>query len=265
MTLTISHNSGFFSCFTFRLNEIIRFFNENKVLPERVDSSRQFRHFKNNLNDDLTEIIFQKNDLEIKFNQNISLSKSIDEEQFSHYNQINFSEINPLIEKYFSIGDIITNRVNYFKSKYNLNLEKTIGVFYRGNDKITETNIGSYDIFLNKIYETLSKNPGYNILIQTDDQDFINFCRNKLPFISFSELITIPNNPKHVVHYFIYNKTHFAIDFFAATKIMSMCKILITHSGNCGLWSVLYRGNTNNVSQYLNHNNNGGVWYDNYN
>jgi len=262
--LNITHNSGFFSCSSVRLIEIINYFNNNKSLPDLVDSSKQYVHFKNNLSDDLTKIIYINNDMKIDFSDEIKFNKNNTDQQFSNYNEINFNNINPFIEKYFLISPLINQRINYFINSYYLNLDKTIAVFYRGNDKITETNIGSYETYLYKMYELLSKNQDCKILIQTDDQDFINFCYGKIPFTFFKELTTIPNNPNHVIHYFIDNKTDFAINFLSVTKIMSMCKILITHSGNCGLWSVLYRGGTNNVFQYLNHFNNGGVWFNNY-
>lgn len=264
MTLTITHNSGFFSCSTIRLCEIINYFNAHKVLPDEVDSSKQYNYFKDNLSDDLTKIIYSDNDISINYLEDIKFSKSNYENQFSNYSEINFNVINPFITKYFLTSPIVNQRTDYFINKYNFNLSKTIGVFYRGNDKITETNIGSYETYLYKMYELLNKNPDFTILIQTDDQDFINFCYGKIPFIFFNELVRLPNKSNHVVHYYLNNKTDFAINFLSVTKIMSMCEILITHSGNCGLWAVLYRQNTNNVHQYLNHNNGGEIWYDNY-
>jgi hypothetical protein len=264
MTLTISHNSGFFSCSSVRLTEIINFFNNNKVLPDLVDSSRQYSMFKDDLSDDLTKIIYSDNDKKIDYLHDVQFTSSLDETQFSNYNQINFKDVNPFVEKYFSTTDIVNKQIEFYIQKYGLDLSKTIGVFYRGNDKVRETNVGFYEIYLHKMYKALYRNPGFTILIQTDDQDFINFCYGKIPFICFSEMIRIPNDVRHVVHYYIRNKVEFSINFLAVTKIMSMCNILITHSGNCGLWAVLYRQNTNNVSQYLNHNNKGEVWYDSY-
>jgi len=264
MTLTITHNSGFFSCSTVRLCEIINYFNNHKGLPDEVDSSKQYSFFKDDLSDDLTKIIYSDNDKKIEFSHDIIFSFSDDETQFSNYNQININDVYPFVEKYFSTSPIVNQHIQFYIEKYGLDLEKTIGVFYRGNDKVRETNIGSYSIYLHKMLQILTINPGHIILIQTDDQDFINFCYGKIPFICFNEMIRLPNDPRHVVHNYIKNKTGFSINFLAVTKIMSMCKILITHSGNCGLWAVLYRGNTNNVFQYLNHNNTGEIWYDNY-
>ena len=47
MTLIIKHNdSGFFSCCSLRLNDIVDYFNNNKCLPETVNSSNQFTWYK---------------------------------------------------------------------------------------------------------------------------------------------------------------------------------------------------------------------------
>ena len=44
--IKISHNSGFFSCCSVKLTEIVKFINLNKRLPDHVDSSKQFRLYK---------------------------------------------------------------------------------------------------------------------------------------------------------------------------------------------------------------------------
>ena len=48
--LKINHNSGFFSCCSVKLREIVDFINSNKRIPDIVDSSEQFKWYKNNIN-----------------------------------------------------------------------------------------------------------------------------------------------------------------------------------------------------------------------
>ena len=50
----------------------------------------------------------------------------------------------------------------------------------------------------------------------------------------------------------------FSKKYLAITIIMSKCKFIICGSGNCDMWIMFYRGNNNNVIQYLN-----GTWYNN--
>ena len=256
MTLTITHNAGFFSCCTIRLIEIVNFFNNNKNLPIVVDSSRQFDFYKSKP-EDLSKFYFTEKENNIEYNFDIKLSKTGDEEQFSDYKLLNIGDINPFVEKYFSLSDEVNSMVLEMEEKYNINYENTISVFYRGNDKSKETNIGSYDEFLYKTLECSNSNPDKKLIIQTDDQSFLNYFKSKIDnskIIVFDEIPSINPNPTIAVHHTIRpdDKKIFAAYFLAITKIISKSNILITHSGNCGMWAVLFRGNTNNVHQYLN-------------
>ena len=70
MTLTITHNAGFFSCCTIRLIEIVNFFNNNKNLPTIVDSSRQFDFYKSKP-EDLSKFYFTEKENNIEYNSDI--------------------------------------------------------------------------------------------------------------------------------------------------------------------------------------------------
>lgn len=261
--LVITHNAGIFSCCTIRLIEIVNFFNNNKKLPTVVDSSRQFDIYKSKP-EDLSKFYFTEKKDNIEYNFDIKLSKTDDEEQFSDYKLLNITDINSFVEKYFSLSDEVNAMVLKMEKKYNIDYKKTISVFYRGNDKATETNIGSYNEFLNKTLECSNSNPEKKIIIQTDDLDFQNYCKDKIDnskIIVFDEIPSINSNPTIAVHNTVRpdDKKIFAAYFLAITKIVSKSNILITHSGNCGMWAVLFRGNTNNVHQYLNKKNNSQV------
>ena len=261
-TLRITHNAGFFSCCTIRLSKIVDFFNKHKSLPTKVDSSEQFINYKSNFDEDLSKYFFKENDqTEIKYIKDIKITNTYDENQFSNYHFLNLKMISPFIERYFKLSNDVLDIIDILEKKYEINHDNTISVFYRSNDKITETNIGSYETFYQKINECSLKNPNMKILIQTDDQDFLDYCVSKLSnikIIFFDEIPMINNNPTRVIHNII-NKNElktFASYFLAATKILSKSKILITHSGNCGMWAIFFRGNMENVYQYLNQLNN---------
>ena len=79
-------------------------------------------------------------------------------------------------------------------------------------------------------------------------------------------LLILPNNSIYFKDYIRHiNKCNNTVDkvfknenyiysryFLAITVIMSRCKYVVCGSGNCSLWIMLYRKNTNNVYQYLN-------------
>lgn len=69
--LKITHNGGFFSCCNVRLLEILNYFHQNLKLPETVDSSYQFEHYRYR-DGDLSKDFFQdRNDIEIPYQKYI--------------------------------------------------------------------------------------------------------------------------------------------------------------------------------------------------
>ena len=86
--LKITHNAGFFSCCTVRLEKIIEYFNIHQHLPVIVDSSEQFRDYKFN-NEDITCRFFNTTNISFDYEKDINVTKSIDEQQFSDYRLLN--------------------------------------------------------------------------------------------------------------------------------------------------------------------------------
>ena len=43
----------------------------------------------------------------------------------------------------------------------------------------------------------------------------------------------------------------YAKKYLAVTIVMSKCKFVICTTGNCSIWITYFRGNANNVHQYL--------------
>lgn len=268
--LKINHNAGFFSCCTQRLRRIIDFYNENKFCP-LVDSSEQFLFYKINPNIDITDIFFENIiDSNIEISDRIFFTKLKDKidchsDQFTDYRLLNFDKINPFVEKYFKISSVIERKIKFFEQKYNLNYDNLCTIFYRGNDKHTETIIGGYDEFIEKAKQIKLNNDSTKFLIQTDDELFLRAFLLDFPdSIYFNELPRI-HDKNTTVHYQlpIHNRTNAAVDFLCATYIISKCDKIITHSGNCGLWAVLFRGNSEGVIQYLKNNDiENDVWYE---
>ena len=260
--LKINHNAGFFSCCAVKLFSIVKFINSNKKLPDSIDSSQQFNWYKekNNINKDITYDYFEHYD-NIK---NIEVSFSIKyhfQHQFIDYSNLDYKNITPLIKKYFSPSVEINNMINYIKKKYNLIYENICVLFYRGNDKIKETKLCSYDEYLKYANKILIKNPDILFLIQSDETEFIEFIKGKLPDKSFYFKDEIRHMKKcnSTVDKVMKSKNYdFSKKYLAITIIMSRCKYIICGSGNCSEWIMFYRENNKNVIQNLN----GDKWYN---
>jgi hypothetical protein len=199
--LKTTWNAGFFSCCTDILRQLTKYHYENKILPF-LDSSEQWELYKDNGIDDVSVFWFglvkskTEGDITSEFfnriedfndfeNENFSTDclypKVCNEDQYIPYNLINYNYTNKIIDTYFTPSDKVINLYNDLIVKYNIDINKTISVLYRGNDKRLETNLPSYDEMLQKILELKSEFPNHKILIQSDEIDFCNYIKNNLP------------------------------------------------------------------------------------
>lgn len=255
-SLVITHNAGFFSCCSVRLDKIVNYFNENKYLPNIVDSSKSFELYKTNTNVDITNEYFEdyNNITILKPKLNIDY---IENYQFNDYSILDLNNINPLITKYFTPSYSVKEIIKKIENKYNIDYTNICVLFYRGNDKITETSLSSYNDYLEFTQQILAKNANVKFLIQSDETEFINFMKQQFPenHIIFNDEIRHMNKQSSSVDLTMKNNVlEFSKNYLAITIIMSKCKYVICGSGNCSIWIMFYRNNSNNIVQYLNGN-----------
>ena len=253
--LKVSQNAGFFSCCTVRLIEIINFYNNNHVLPI-VDSYDLFELYKLNVKDDISGIFF-KNSEELEsfeINKNITFNNTGEENQFSNYKNLNYDVLLPFINKYFTLTPIIIKKLNKLINKYDLDLNNTCAVFYRGNDKIIETTPPTHDDFINKVKEYKNNNPDVKLLLQTDEKELLDRFMVEFPeTINFKEIPTINKTMSTVAKEYKNNSNKLKIVkyFLASINILSKCKNVISTSGNCEMWIALFRGSGEGMIQFL--------------
>jgi hypothetical protein len=253
--------TGFFSCCSRRLDNIVEYINNNNLkFPDLVDSSFQFNWYKEDKEEDITFNYFEHydniNGINLKGLANISRWA-----QFSDYQLLDFDSIKPVITKYFSPSKNILNIIQDIEKKYNIDYNNICVLFYRGNDKNRETIICDYSEYLVYANKILEINPDILFLIQSDETEFINFISERFPNNSFyfnDEIRHIHRCDNTVDIILKENNSVFSKYYLAITIIMSKCKYIICGSGNCSIWIILYRGNNNNVIQNLNNN-----WYYN--
>jgi hypothetical protein len=166
--LNITHTSGFFSCCSSKLTDIVSFFNKNRKLPEFIDTKEQFSLYKqNNRKDDITFDYFKYNDDEIKYSGYVDYHWMY---QFCDYKKLNYNMILPFVKKYFGITKEIQNIINSIEIKYNLDYLNICVLFHRGNDKCTETKICNYNDTIYQANKIKANNPNI-ILNSTPAQD----------------------------------------------------------------------------------------------
>ena len=113
----------------------------------------------------------------------------------------------------------------------NLNYDNICVLFYRSNDKVTESSIASYEDMINKANIILKDNPDIIFLIQSDETEFIELMLSTFKnAIYFKDEIMHINkdNSKSIVHVCTKEENNkFIKNFLAITIIMSRCKYLI--------------------------------------
>lgn len=253
-TLSVHPSNGFFSNCTIRLLDIILYFNAVKKLPIFVDSSKQFDLYKSGTNmNDITCKYFSNNlDYTVNYQHPIDFREQY---QYTDYETLKFNDLSPFIKKYFSPVEDIKNDITYIENKYNINNYDDICVlFYRGNDKRTETCLPSYESIVEKARTLYNENNNIKFLVQSDEIEFIEKMIQEFPNNSFYFKDEIRTMNKNIISAIGHNDKelnfNYAKIYLAITIIMSKCKYIVCSSGNCSLWIALYRGNTDNVYQY---------------
>lgn len=249
-SLRIFHNAGFFSCCSVRISEIVEFFNTYKKLPRTVDSSFQFSAYKN-INKDLTPEFFKTKDEAFPYKRNIICTR---EDQWLNYKTLDFEGITPIVKKYFSLSDRALEMVKSFETKYQFDYNNIISVFYRGLDKNTETGIAPFEEFIEKADELYKSNNNKRFFIQTDTEEFRDVFTSTFKNSFYLEEAPVSNaSAWGVMHNLvpIDKRESLALTILSSTYMISRTHSIITHTGNCGLWSMYYRGNANNIYQYF--------------
>jgi hypothetical protein len=264
MIVTCTHDAGFFSCCSILLKSIIKHFNQYKTLPSGIESSKQFMKYKpKGMEDcDLRLHYFQDvmNDLPTLLDKHVDHEENDD--QFQNYKSFDYVRLQPFLDIYFSPSNEIRRLVKILLLKYNhlnpQNLKNTCVLFYRGNDKVKETKLCSYEQMIAKAKEVKLANPKTQFLIQSDETEFIDRMFTEFPDCAFcfqDEIKHMSKNEHTNVDQIIDNTSinyKFSKWFLAITIVMSYCGHIICTSGNCSIWIMYYRRNAHNVHQFLN-------------
>ena len=252
--LRVTHNAGFFSCSTLRLVAIMMYYNEHGCLPDEVDSTEQWAFYKAYPSQDLVAELFKAGTEDIPFDGPRIITYEPREVSFTDYSKFLLHNTWPFVQKYFSPSEHVQSIIESFIANYNIDLENTCAIFYRGNDKKRECDIIPYQQFIDKAKEVLNSNPTIKFLVQPDETEFLDAFTSAFPdrCIWFKETPHMRRKDSAIFYELpLAKRPEHAFYFLAAVIVLSKCKHLITHSGNGGMWVVLYRNNFDNVYQFM--------------
>lgn len=268
--LIVDHDVGFFSNVSVKFQRIVEFVNKYHKLPLIVDGSRQFSLYKKDPTVDATFDFFKNYSFFLPRLKNMNFKQKIPYNecyQYRDYSKIyEFQKILPLFNAYFTPSDLVIKKVKEIKTKYFIEPDNCIGVYFRGTDKKTETTIPSYQVFYDKVKNVyLEKNKEENknlkLFLQTDTAQFMDFFnKNKYDWIKDENIIIVNENSTSYTTAGIHNEKlpeenyKDIFNLFATFLLLAKCKYYICSSGNCSAIMMLYRGNGDNVYQFLNGN-----------
>lgn len=241
----LTHNWGFFSCCSTLMFDMARLHGKQNSISTKFS-------FRYSRDEELTCVLneyFLPPDTQIKQIQSQVVSETL--YHHSNYLALPLDEFKPYLQKYFRVNEKVERWKDLFVQKYAIDFDKTIVLSYRGTDKHIELELQPVEKYLLHARKLLHDNPGYRVWIQTDQQQVQDAVMSEFGPGKCFFLDELPaTTGKHGVHEILEtDKVEFSRKMLAAVQLMAACKHLITHTGNVAFWTVLYRGNVNNVIQ----------------
>lgn len=241
-------DAGFFSLCSTSLSDLTQIDSEVQLVKSRA----LFRDYSshNSMSRDLWSRFF-KQPVATRFTLPEDRTYLSQLHHHSVYREIDLARYEPFLKKYFSPSDQVLERCAHFISQYGLDQRQTIAVNVRGTDKHTEVPSPPISTYLELAEEALSEKPTSDLLLVTDQQQYIEVfqSRFKSQLVSFGELPTTYGDI--VIHKQLkkHERESFGVDFLATVLLMSQSETVITHTGNGALWTSLFRGGTVRLTQ----------------
>ena len=246
---SLDDSSGFFCNTTKRLTKVVSLYNKTKELPEHINSKKQYSLYKLH-KDHVVGLDFYEDPRDIEIDDiptNLNIKHSV-HANYSDYSKTEFEKLKPFIQKYFTPKKEIRDLSQKLINKYNIDVDNTCMIYYRGTDHSTETKLTDYNSLLDVINKIKDKP---SIFAQSDDTNFLNYITEQYNNVGIFEenTHTTSTNGIHIDSSNLENYNSIKV-LLAIMLIMAKCKYLIFgSSGNVAYWTVLYRGNMNNVHQ----------------
>lgn len=257
--LTDTHKGGFFSCTFSALNSIVQAYNYCKILPRNINLDACLS-MSCDSSGNLYDAFFSIKDA-ININSCLGAFSDPNKNMYKipiifasrPFREQNYNAISPLWNKYFNLNENMQSLCGQLINKYNINPSETLGVYYRGSDKIKEEQLPTYQEYINKAKETLAKGSFKRVIIQTDEEKFkdlfLSSIKNSFHIdeLGFSET-------GDGVHRELRQKgrgrTKNSEYMLAVVYIFSQLNSLIVNTSHVSYAMCLYRNSVKNVLQY---------------
>src|SRR5439155_13889560 len=168
------------------------------------------------------------------------------------YEDLHFKKLNAYVHNYFNPSSLVKSRIQQFFEKYRICPDRTIGVCYRGTDKVFEVRAISPSRYLSEVKKLLKKHTDLRVLVQTDQKQVRDYLLSEIGPAAFhieGMPVTCSSSAMHITTEKTISNFELGINLLAAVKILAQCKYVVSHTGNVSLWIFLYRGSARNCCQ----------------
>lgn len=233
-----THNAGVTSCLTIRLHEVVEFYEKFGFYPDKIDSSQQFAFYQDYHYQNVADIILGN-----YWMRNLPYVPFKGGWQYFWYDEIFIESLSILGNAVCPLSDNIMTRTKKILN----DLDGRTAILYRGNDKIKEVGRCEYQTIIDMAEESKST----KFFVQTDEQDFYDYFIERYPdTISYEHIPRISRSSNDYVMPIKGLRNAFACNFLASLYSIGQAEKLILTTGNTGIWTMIYRGHTDNVWQF---------------
>jgi hypothetical protein len=242
---------GFFSTFTLLITALMGVYNKYKQLP-KIDGRNLLRHLCDDDRVDMYSYFFHIDEsVEINFEGDMPVPTSNDD-QHTLYKEENIKYYGAFFKRYFNLNKTVSDRIENFKTKYNIDSDKSISIIYRSTDKWTD--MGGFNQIGPGLYYRLAtkiktENPDCRILIQAESDGIVKVFSQGLGAIKIEETLVSAYDDTPLFLSLNSNKLEWAENYIAALFLHSKSKYLVTYTGNSAFFIYMSRGTTKNMYQ----------------
>lgn len=249
-TITLHHNSGFFSNCSVLLMSIA---NANRH-PARLDVSASFTHFTERGKSFQWSEFFCPPPAHFRQRQRHWKRSRVAHRLPHHsvYKLLDYSVIGEIRDTYFRVSPTVEARAKQIQQHHlPVPLDQLLVVCLRGTDKASEVRQSPMKRYVTYAQRVMKRHPEFKVWIQTDQAQIRDYLLKQLGHRSFALDLLPVTETSHVIHRSeaVGAKAEFSQNLLATTWLMSQAHSVITYTGNVGYWIAIFRGHARRLYQ----------------
>jgi hypothetical protein len=247
-TFWMVHDYGLFACFTTIMWSAVELRQKGERCY-RINNTLGMNGFKQAPWQSTYHRLFEevpKKDIDLFFTVNPLRFGQFDQHSDFHAvanGALGLQWLRQFFQTFMSPTEEVRRIAHHFEAKYRITHTPTIAVCYRGTDKHTEVTPTPIHRYFEEVDALLKKNPGSEVLIQTDQKQVRDlFLRRYGKLCKYIEELPVTSG-RRVMHQnpsLVGDRELFAKNLYAMCLAVSKAKVIVTHTGNVGLFLSLH-------------------------